>query len=131
MLEFFMPMQPPTTTHQQKQVRVIQGKPVFYEPPALKAARRKLTAHLGQHRPAQPLTGALRLVAKWCFPRGAHPSGAYKLTKPDTDNLQKLLKDCMTENRFWQDDAQVASEIAEKFWADIPGIYIRIEQIED
>lgn len=131
MLEFFMPMQPPTTTHQQKQVRVIQGKPVFYEPPALKAARRKLTAYLGQHRPAQPLTGALRLVAKWCFPRGAHPSGAYKLTKPDTDNLQKLLKDCMTVNRFWQDDAQVASEIAEKFWADIPGIYIRIEQIED
>lgn len=46
-----------------------------------------------------------------------------------TTNLQKLLKDCMTEAKFWKDDAQVASEICEKFWAEVPGIYIRIEEI--
>ena len=27
---------------------------------------------------------------------------------------------------FWLDDAQVASEVAEKFWADIPGIFVQI-----
>lgn len=73
--------------------------------------------------------GAIRLVAKWCFPRGKHADGEYRITKPDTDNLEKLLKDCMTANRFWKDDAQVASEICEKFWAEVPGIWIGIEQI--
>ena len=32
--------------------------------------------------------------------------GEYRTTKPDTDNLQKLLKDCMTATGFWTDDAQ-------------------------
>lgn len=129
-MEFFMPMIPPTATHQEQQVRVVKGKPVFYDPPELKAARSKLTAHLAGHRPGEPLTGAVRLVVKWCFPRGEHGDGEYRITKPDTDNLQKLLKDCMTAAGFWKDDAQVASEICEKFWAEIPGIYICAEEIE-
>lgn len=57
-------------------------------------------------------------------------SGEYRITKPDTDNLQKLLKDCMTRCGFWKDDAQVASELCEKFWAEIPGIFIHIEELE-
>ena len=31
--------------------------------------------------------------------------------------------DVMTELGFLMDDAQVASELCEKFWAEIPGIY--------
>ncbi len=129
-LEFFMPMIPPTATHQEKKWRVVNGKPVCYEPQEVKAARNKLTAHLTRHRPEQPLKGPLRLLVKWCFPRtGKHCNGEYRASKPDTDNLQKLLKDCMTAVDFWKDDAQVASEIVEKFWADVPGVYIRVEQI--
>ncbi|MFY2158081.1 RusA family crossover junction endodeoxyribonuclease [Cytobacillus firmus] len=129
-LEFFMPMIPPTTTHQQKQVTVRNGKPVFYEPEDLKAARSKLTAHLSQHVPTGKYKKAVRLMTKWCFPiTGSHTNGEYKYTKPDTDNLQKLLKDCMTTSGYWEDDALVASEIVEKFWANTPGIYIRIEEI--
>ena len=127
MTEFFLPMLPPTTTHQEKQVRVANGKPVIYEPATLKAARAKLESHLAAHRPKEPYTDAVRLVVKWCFPRGRHGDGQYKTTRPDTDNLQKLLKDCMTGLGFWKDDALVASEIVEKFWAERPGIYIRIE----
>lgn len=131
MIEFFMPMaKVPTTTHQQKQVTVKNGKPIFYEPSDLKAARAKLTAHLGKHVPEKKYNGAIQLVTKWCFPvTGKHVNGEYKTTKPDTDNLQKLLKDCMTDLGFWKDDALVASEITEKFYADLPGIYIRIEGI--
>lgn len=66
---------------------------------------------------------------KWCFPRGKHLDGTYRLSKPDTDNLQKLLKDCMTKVGFWDDDALVASEIVEKFWAEVPGIYVRIDRL--
>ena len=68
-------------------------------------------------------------MVKWCFPRGRHGNGEYRTTRPDTDNLQKLLKDCMTAAGFWKDDALVASEIVEKFWADVPGIYVRIEEL--
>ena len=129
-IEFFMPVIPPTATHQEKKWRVGKGKPVSYDPPEVVAARSKLTAHLAKHRPERRMKGAVRLLVKWCFPRGEHGDGEYRVTKPDTDNLNKLLKDCMTAVGFWKDDAQVASEICEKFWAEVPGLYICLEQIE-
>lgn len=129
-MEFFMAMIPPTITHQEKKVHVVNGRPRFYEPDELKAARQKLTAYLGQHVPEEPYQGGIQLIVKWCFPtKGRHKDGEYRITKPDTDNLQKLLKDCMTSVGFWSDDAQVASEIVEKFWAEIPGIYIRVTEL--
>lgn len=129
-MEFFMAMEPPTTTHQQKKVGVIKGRPIFYEPPELKLARSKLMGNLGQHVPEVPFAGPVQLVVKWCFPLiKGKTDGQYKHTKPDTDNLNKLLKDCMTDLKYWKDDAQVASEIIEKFWSDVPGIYIRIEEL--
>lgn len=127
--EFFLPMIPPTVTHQEHKVTVVKGKPVFYDPPELKAARQKLEAHLAGHVPDKPYKWGLQLIVKWCFPKGQHSNGEYKTTKPDTDNLNKMLKDVMTDLHFWEDDAQVASEVIEKFWADVPGIYIKIIEL--
>ena len=59
-IEFFMPMIPPTVTHQEKAVKAVHGKPVFYEPAKLTDARAKLKAHLFAHRPQKPLTGPVR-----------------------------------------------------------------------
>lgn len=127
--EFFMPMVPPTVTHQEKKWRVVNGKPVPYEPDEVKSARAKLRAHLGRFRPVAPARGGVALVVKWCFPRGEHADGEYRITKPDVDNLQKLLMDCMTAEGFWGDDAQVASLVVEKFWAEVPGIYIQVREV--
>lgn len=127
--EFFVAIIPPTVTHQEKKVSVIKGKPVFYEPPNLKDARLKLMSHLARFVPSKKYIGGVRLIVKWCFPRKNHRDGEYKITKPDTDNLQKLLKDVMTKLGYWADDNLVASEIVEKFWAEKPGIYIRIEDL--
>lgn len=127
--EFFIAMNPPTCTYQEKQVTVIKGKPVFYDPPEVNSARLKLCGHLEKYRPLEKYNCGVRLIVKWCFPMGRHRNGEYRITKPDTDNLQKLLKDCMTTAGFWKDDALVASEIIEKFWAEMPGIYIRIEEL--
>ena len=130
-ISFFLPMVPPTVTHQEKDITVRNGRPIVYEPAELKAARAKLEAHLAGHAPGQKLRGPLRLMVKWCFPvTGRHRDGEWKDTKPDTDNLEKLLKDCMTKLKFWKDDAQVCSEICEKFWAKVPGIYICIQELE-
>ena len=130
MIEFFMPMEPPTCTHQEKQVHVVNGKPVFYEPVELKAARAKLRAHMSRHVPEEPAQGALRLTTWWCFPlRTGHHDGEYKTSKPDTDNLVKLLTDVMTDMGVWRDDAHVASEVICKYWAAHPGIDIRLESL--
>lgn len=129
MIEFFIAMQPPTVTHQEKKVTVVNGKPIFYEPDELKDARQKLTAHLAKYVPGEKFTGPLQLITQWCYPKGSHKNGDYKTTKPDTDNMIKLLKDVMTGLGFWKDDALVASEVTEKFWADIPGIYVCIKKL--
>lgn len=124
-----MAMEPPTCTYQEKRVAFIKGKPVFYDIPEVKAARLKLEGNLAKHKSEAMYECGVRLIVKWCFSKGRHKNGEYRTTKPDTDNLQKLLKDCMTSVGFWKDDALVASEIVEKFWAEVPGIYIRVEEL--
>ena len=129
MINFFLPMIPPTITHQEKGISVKNGKPVVYEPQELKIARHKISMHLAKHAPSFPITGAVSLCVKWLFPvTRNHIDGEYKTSRPDTDNLQKLLKDCMTDVGFWKDDAQVVSEHIEKFYADKTGIYISIHE---
>ncbi len=130
-LQFFMPMIPPTITAQEHKVTVRNGKPIFYDAPELREAKSKLEAHLARHIPAEPFKDGVRLTVKWLFPRGSHRDGEYRTTKPDTDNLQKALKDTMTRCGYWKDDCLVASEIVEKFWADTPGIFIRIEVLDN
>lgn len=127
-LEFFLPMHPPTKTHQEKQVNWEHR--TFYEPAELKEVRAKLTAHLSSHIPAQKFTGPVRLITKWCFALcGGHKDGEYKTSSPDCDNMIKTFKDCCTKLGYWKDDAQVSSEITEKFWANVPGIYVCIEEL--
>jgi Holliday junction resolvase RusA-like endonuclease len=129
-MNFFLAIDPPTATAQEKQVRVVHGKPLFYDPAPVKEAKDLLTAHLAGHSPDKPLTGALQLRTLWLFPKGrSHKNGEWRITKPDTDNLQKLLKDCMTRTRFWIDDAQVCDEHVMKFWGVRPGIALTIEEL--
>lgn len=130
-MQFFLPMKPPTVTHQAKELHAFMkgGKPcaVLHDSRALKDARAKLHAALAPYAPDKPFAGPVRLLVKWCFPSdGRHADGEWKTTKPDTDNLEKALKDEMTRLHFWHDDAQVASEISEKFWANVPGIFVKV-----
>lgn len=136
-IEFFLPMEHvPTITRQEHKVRIQSGRPVFYEPPELQAVRQKYRDMLARHRPAEKLAGPLHLHVVWCFLTDRHPDGAWRDTKPDTDNLQKLLKDCMTTVGFWEDDAQVCSELTEKRWVrgirkggTASGIWIQVKQL--
>lgn len=111
---------------------LVHGRPVFYEPAKLKTAKKELTLLLSKHRPEEPLTGPLSLSVTWLFPKGkSHHHGEWRVTRPDTDNLEKMLKDCMTHCGFWKDDAQVVSEHVEKRWSENPiGIEIEITELE-
>lgn len=131
---FFMAMQPPTATHQQKQVRVVKGKPIFFEPDNVKRARGKLKDYLAGHVPDEPFDKALHVAVKWFFPtdQKQYSDGQWKTTTPDTHNLNKLLFDVMTDLKYWTDDSIVTSELIQKFWVKTspPGIYIEIKELE-
>lgn len=129
-IKFFLPMVPPTATKQQRQINWERRS--VYDASQVKEAKAKLEAHLAKYIPDEPLHGGVRLITKWLYPRGAsHGDGEYKITRPDIDNMPTLLFDCMTRLRFWEDDARVASLIIEKFWANTPGIYIELSELEE
>lgn len=123
MIEFIIPGEPPTVTAQQKGQNRRTGK--YYKPPELRDAEQKYMAYAYQARPAEPFTGSVQLIVIFGFVvTGKHKPGEPKITKPDTDNMVKLLKDCLTKCGFWKDDAQVAHETVVKVWTNSPGIVV-------
>lgn len=131
-MKIFLLMEPPTVTAQETKVALVRNKPVFYKPEKVKEAKRELIKYLRPFKPDVPYDGPIELHVIWRFPRGKrHKHLEWRITKPDTDNLEKLLKDCMTEVGFWKDDALVVRETAEKMWTDEPtGISIEINCLD-
>ena len=126
-MEFFMPMRIPTATAQEKKINKKTG--TLYLDTAVKTAKEKFLAHLDKYKPDIPLEAPISLMVIWYFHSDSHPDKSPKITKPDTDNMIKLLKDCMTKKGFWKDDAQVAYEVLGKFWTTgTEGIYIKAEE---
>lgn len=127
-MKIFLLLDPPTVTAQQNKITLVNNKPVFYKPEKLKQARRTIIRYLKPFKPEKPMEGPIKLDVLWRFPKGKkHKHHEWRITKPDTDNLEKMLKDCMTEVGFWIDDAQVVVEHVEKIWSDEPsGIAIEI-----
>lgn len=92
-----------------------------------------LIALLQPHVPDTPMVGPLTLDVAWIYPfrksepkctrqRGCIPCD----TRPDIDNLTKLLLDTMTRVGFWTDDAQIYWLSFAKYWGVEPGIQIAI-----
>ena len=126
--EIFQGRNPPTVTAQEKKVAVGKnGKPRYYDPDELKKARAAICAELEKHKPDAPLEGPVRLFVGWSWKHSDGREG-WRDTKPDTDNLQKLFKDCMTRMRFWIDDAQVCLEVIGKRWGK-PGVTVIAEEM--
>lgn len=128
-MKIFLLMNPPTVTAQERKVAMVKNKPIFYKPEKVKQAKAELMKHLRPFKPDIPFESPIELYVVWLFPKGkSHKHNEWRITKPDTDNLQKMLKDCMTEIGFWKDDAQVVKETVEKRWSDEPcGISIEIK----
>ena len=131
-MEFTLDIIPPTVTAQEHKIRIVHGRPMFYDTQKLKDARAVFESLLRQHVPDRPMDGPVALTVEWRFATKTHKEGTYRVTRPDTDNLQKLLKDCMTRVGFWIDDAQVCRENVTKRWSrENPGIHIRVVSLND
>ena len=122
----------PTVTAQQKGVCIVHGHPVFFEKKEVRDARASFAEKLAPFAPAEPIEGAVRLFVEWFFYSKSHKANTWRTTRPDTDNLQKLLKDTMTECGFWVDDSQVCWETVRKRWASKGGdaLVIKITEME-
>jgi Holliday junction resolvase RusA-like endonuclease len=75
-----------------------------------------------------PADAAVTLSLNFCMPRpkshtgkkGLHPwAPKANRSKPDIDNLVKLVMDALTEMRWWDDDAQVCKVIAIKYYSGV------------
>lgn len=131
-LQFFLPLDPPTTTHQQKRVTCRGGRPVFYDSQEVKDIRLMFRYALAPYQLEKPFEAPIRLMHKWIYPvpktRG-YGDGEYKTTKPDTHNMVKIFVDEMEMMGFFKDDSHIASEIIEKFWGEVPGIFVQMEEL--
>lgn len=127
-LSFFLHMNPPTATYQEKGIN--WKTKTQYNKQNASDARAKLRAHLVAHIPDEPFTGPIRMTVIWGFlAKGKHEIDTWSVEKPDLDNAQKALQDVMTELKFWKDDKQIASLQTSKIWTWHPGISISIEQL--
>ena len=119
----------PSATAQQKGVRIVHGKPMFYEKAEVKTARQMFTLELKPHAPKTPSDKPIKLYVWFAFDvKDKKLWGQYKPTRPDTDNSLKLLKDCMT-GLFFKDDSQVVEETVIKTYAEKATIMIKWEEI--
>jgi Holliday junction resolvase RusA-like endonuclease len=131
-MQFFLDIIPPTRTAQQKGESIQGGRIVHYVKKEVREAEDTLRTALRPHRPPMPLDGPLMLICDWQFPAGkSHKDGEWRITRPDTDNLQKLLKDCLTKEGFWIDDSRVCYDVCKKSWSDAPGILVTILPLEE
>lgn len=129
-IHFFIPGEPARVTEQQHRYggRKKNGQVVVYRDSRLSAARAELLEYLRKAAPKEPITGPVRMEVCYYFSsKSKRQDGMPKITRPDTDNLVKGLKDCMTETGFWWDDAQVYSEHIAKYWTVPEGAGIEID----
>ena len=139
-IKLFLRLEPdiPKLTHQNGiKTRVVNGHAQVYKTPALINLETKYIALLRPHAPKEPWGCPIHLSTIWYFamPKNNRLAEAivWKITKPDTDNLVKTLKDCMARAGFFKDDALVCLESVAKMWApnDAPhGVEIRMKELE-
>ncbi len=69
------------------------------------------------YKPNKPFKAPAHLEVMLFYPtKDKKKQGTFKTTKPDGDNLLKVIKDVLNELDFFEDDAHVASESIERRW---------------
>lgn len=82
-----------------------------------------------QHRPAEPLDGALMVSLTFGMPRLASGKRARPIKRPDLDNLLKGFLDA-GNGILWHDDAQVCHLDVHKVYTDTPGVVVTAEVLQ-
>ena len=134
-ITFHLPIIPPTTTSQQKRLVMVSGKPKFFHNQKHQQAEGDLLSLMSQHKPEKPFANPIRVTVKLVYPwrksetkKRREQVEVAHTSKPDCDNIVKLINDCMTKLQFWVDDSQISTLIVIKRWGDNVGITVNIEE---
>lgn len=136
-LELFLPVDPADLpTAQQKGAMYRNGHIVFYEKSKVKTARKRvvdLLLELSNGSTVEHNAYSVTIVYVY-RPASIRKKdfGQPKITRPDVDNLTKLILDSISDSHIaWNDDGQVSTLILRKRYAhadEEPFVYILIEQ---
>lgn len=109
----------PTATAQQKGVSITKsGKPHFYEKKKVSDARRFYHEEIQKgmaEKEWKKAEGPVGVEMHFYFTTKTRPKSSFKSTRPDIDNLLKLILDAATDAGVWNDDAQVIHLESAKF----------------
>ena len=110
------PFDIPGSTPQQRKI----GGGASHPTQGLRYARAAWRALVEPFAPAKPVPKrtAVRLLVRLHYHTDDHGlQGEYKTTRPDADNLLKIIKDAMTKAGFWEDDAQT-QDTCLRYWTN-------------
>ena len=125
MIRFTLPIIP---TAQQRARHTRTGR--AYKSTDQEANERTFEAMLMPYVPEKPLSGPVKVLFTAYMPIPASTTKRAReamqreetphTKKPDLDNLEKQLLDCMTRMRFWEDDRQVYMVAKKKIYSPSP-----------
>ena len=136
-ISFFVPLVPEGKKQQ------ALGKLHMYKPKATRINEAVIIMHAGEHAPAAPLEGPIRLTGRFLFTvpkswskkkREAALNGKVRpVGKPDLSNCEKQLEDALTKAGIWCDDSQVVERGAGggKFYSERAGIFVKVEALNE
>lgn len=116
----------------------INGYPRAYDPPKSREYKERVRECAMRVKPLKPFDGALRLNVveyreipkSWSKVKRADALNHRidPITKPDTDNILKGIKDAL-KGIFWNDDAQVVDDRIQKIYSDSPRVEVEVIEI--
>lgn len=124
----------PSGTAQHRKATIVNGKIRTYPDDSYMAAKKLLRLLLRRHRPAVPYQGPIALEVSYLYETKTKKQvDTWKVTRPDGDNLLKVIKDCMTELGYFRDDSEVSIETMVRYWVapGHGGIRIMIGEIKN
>ena len=107
----------PSGTAQMKRYDGRRGH--FFKSARLMQTEATYMGRLLPHCPKEPseLPIALSLEFRYSA-KSKQLRGTWKTSRPDVDNIAKLLIDCMTKSGFWKDDSQIVRLTLEKNYSE-------------
>ena len=107
----------PKGTSQMKRVNHRSG--AFFEGKELREARKAYYERLAEFAPETPLVGPIHISLGFNYAtKDKKKKGMPNTSRPDCDNLVKLVLDVMTDLGFWEDDSYISQLYVSKAWSN-------------
>lgn len=130
----------PTKATHQSSLRIMKSKSgrMFvgkFAKSSINAWIKEFELHILKHKPTNPWDGPVSVYIEFRFPWNKSAPKKYlnreewKTTRPDLDNMEKVILDSLTRTGFIVDDSIICYKTTSKKHSNNPGITIKLTQI--